>query len=529
MPVVDLIGDRTLRDLLEERAATRGDATFLIFEDKHGAVEELSYREFNHRVDRTASALHGLGIRKGDKVTVHLPNCVEFMLAWFGLGKLGCVMVPSNVANTAPEMVHVLNHSDSVALITSPEFMPMFRGVLPQCPGVHHLLLARTRENEPGGLNFGELLRTAPPVPPATELHAEDELEMIFTSGTTSRPKGVLLTHANALRSGERVCKQVYLRPEDRCLTALPAFHVNAQSLTILGALTAGATVILLEAYSATKYWQQVRRHEATTISLVPALLRTIAAQPPQPTDREHRVRVAFFAINVTDPEKEEFERRFGVELLNGYGLSEAMTIVTMAPMYGMRRWPSIGLPACDRLVRIVDDHGNDVSPGQVGEIIVHGIPGRTLMKGYYKDPQATAQALRDGWLYTGDNGYIDERGYVYFFDRKKDVIKRAGENVSASEVERVLLEHAGILEAAVIGVPDPVRDEAVKAFVVLREGHTLTPEQIIEHCSARLARFKVPSFVEIRTSLPKTSIGKIEKKVLRGEVARAQQERGQA
>lgn len=192
------------------------------------------------------------------------------------------------------------------------------------------------------------------------------------------------------------------------------------------------------------------------------------------------------------------------------------MTIVTVAPVFGEKRWPSIGLPAYDRIVRIVDERGEDVPLGSPGEIIVWGIPGRTLMKGYFKDPDATAAALRDGWLYTGDNGYFDERGYVYFFDRKKDVIKRSGENISASEVEVALLTHEGVAEAAVIGVPDPIRDEAVKAFVVAREGVDLTVDEVLRHCREHLAGFKVPTVVEIIDGLPKTSIGKIEKKVLR-------------
>jgi len=246
--------------------------------------------------------------------------------------------------------------------------------------------------------------------------------------------------------------------------------------------------------------------------------VRTLLAQPPAPTDRDHLVHRNFYAINVLDSEKEAFEERFGVELLNGYGLSEAMTIVTLAPVFGERRWPSIGLPTYDRQVRIVDADGQDLPAGEIGEIIVQGVPGRTIMKGYFKHPEATAQAIRDGWLYTGDNGYFDKNGYIYFFDRKKDVIKRAGENISASEVEAALLLHEQIAEAAVIGVVDPIRDEAVKAFVVTAEGTQLTEDQVTEHCRSHLASFKVPTIVQFVESLPKTSVGKIEKKALRTE-----------
>jgi len=346
----------------------------------------------------------------------------------------------------------------------------------------------------------------------------ETTVEILFTSGTTAQPKGVMLTHANCLWSGERASKHVRLQPGERVLTALPCFHVNAQSISILSTLTACATVVLLELYSASKFWEQVRRHRANMLSLVPALMRTIAAQPPQPTDADHAVRVSFYAINCTDKEKADFESRFGVRLLNGYGLTEAMTVVTIAPIDGNRRWPSIGLPTFDRQIRIVDDDDREVLRRQVGELIVRGVPGRTIMKGYYKNPEATAATVRDGWLHTGDNAWMDEAGYIYFFDRKKDVIKRGAENVSASEVEGVLMEHPAVLECAVIGVPDPIKDEAVKAFVVAKPGTAFTVDEILAHCAGRLARFKVPQLIEVRDGLPKTSIGKIEKKILRRE-----------
>lgn len=514
---MDKVGERTLRDLLETQVQRHGDAPCLIYEDKAGNVSQYSYRQFNDMVDRAAGGFTVLGIGCGDKVTVHLPNSPEFLFSWFGLAKIGAVMVPSNTANTGDEMLHVINYSDSVALVTQPDFMPMFQAILPQCPAVKHVVLARSDAPMPGTHLLSQLMaqgHTAARPP----LRSEDEVEMIFTSGTTSRPKGVLLTHANHLSSGERMSKHMALRPEDRNLTALPLFHVNAQSVTVLSALTVGASFVILELYSASKFWEQVRRHKATSTSIVPALLRTIAAQPPQPTDREHHLRAVFFAINVTDQEKADFECRFNVELCNGYGLSEAMTVCTVAPLYGEKRWPSIGLPCLDREIKIVDEQGNEVPTGELGEIVVKGTVGRTIMKGYYKDPKATAEAIRDGWLHTGDQGYMDEKGYVYFFDRKKDVIKRGAENVSASEVERVLQDHPGILEAAVIAVPDPIKDEAVKAFVVLRDGVQLSAEEILAYCSGRLAKFKVPSFIEFRTALPKTSIGKIEKKTLRAE-----------
>ncbi|MDE0195329.1 MAG: AMP-binding protein [bacterium] len=502
----DRIGDRTLRDLLDERAARRPDHPFLVFEDAAGTVREYGYADFSAAVDAAAAGLSDLGVVPGSKVTLHLRNCPEFLFAWFGLATIGGVAVPSNVANTADELRYVLDYSDSEMLITEPLLLETARAAAGGIAAVRHVL--RTDEPERWMPAGGE-----PPRPP---LGSEDAVEILFTSGTTSRPKGVVLTHANCLWSGERVVAAMTLGDDARCLTSLPTFHVNAQSVTVLSALTAAGTCILLQEFSASRFWGQMRAHRATQTSLVAMQLRTLLAQPPADTDADHSLERVFYAINVTDDEKKRFEERFAVELINGYGLSEAMTLVTMAPVFGDKRWPSIGLPLYDREVRILGDGGTVLPAGEIGEIAVSGVPGRTLFKEYYKDPDATAAALVDGWLHTGDNGWLDEDGYVFFLDRKKDVIKRAGENISASEVERVLVEHPAIEEVAVIGVPDPIRDEAVKAFVVLAEGENTTAEDIAAFCTTRLAGFKVPTVYEFRESLPKTSVGKIEKKALR-------------
>lgn len=512
---MDIVGNRTLRDLLIERQRRFGNKPCLVFVGGDSSVTEFSYDEFVTRVRTVAAGLAAEGIRKGDKVVVHLPNCPEFLFCWFGLAWIGAVTVPSNVANTASEMRHVISFSDAVAVVTDPDHQGMIDSVVDDIPAVRRRILAFG--SAPEWLTLSDLQGGGSP--PEVEIDSNDVAELLFTSGTTALPKAVMLTHANCLYAGEREWRNIGLDATDRCLTALPAFHVNAQTITIMSALTVGATCILVGEYSASRFWEQVRAHRATALSLVAMQVRTLLAQPARESDRDHAVRRIMYAINVPDEEKVEFERRFGVELINGYGLSEAMTIVTVAPVHGEKRWPSIGLATIDRMVRIVDEHGADVGPGELGEIIVGGTPGRTLMKGYYKNPDATAQALRDGWLYTGDNGYFDEHGYVYFFDRRKDVIKVAGENVSASEVEHVLLAHPDVSEAAVIAVPHAIRDEVPAAFVVPTQGRSLSAETVRAYCAQYLAKFKVPAVVEICESLPKTSIGKIEKKVLRETV----------
>jgi carnitine-CoA ligase len=508
--MLDPLGERTLTDVLEERVAAHGERTFLVFEDGSERVSELTYREFAAQVARCARGLHELGVGRGDRVVVHLRNCPEVLVAWFALARLGAVLVPSNVANTAGELEHILAVSGARIAITQPDLL----GAVEPAIGDGRVIVAR---GEAGAhTSFATLLEHGDDAP-RPDVGSDEVMELIFTSGTTRKPKAVMLTHANAVRAGLDAVHCLWLDEGERCLTALPLFHVNAQAMSAMAALTVGGTLILVEEFRASRFWAQVRRHRATQTSVVAMQLRTLLAQPPDDGDTDHQVRRLFYAINVTDEEKERFEARYGVSLINGYGLSEAMTLVTCAPVAGPRRWPSIGLPSPGRRVALLDDEGHEVAQGEVGEIVVEGTPGRDIMLGYLDDPESTAEALRGGRLHTGDNAYADEQGFLYFFDRKKDMIKRAGENVSALEVEAALIEHPLIAEAAVVGVPDAIRDEAVAA-VIVRAG-ALTVEEVAEHCRARLARFKVPTVVEFADELPKTSIGKVRKDVLRKQL----------
>jgi crotonobetaine/carnitine-CoA ligase len=519
---MDLIGTRCLRDLLEEKVASCPDRELLVYEDRGGTVQRWTYEAFDRRVNQVANGLRREGIERDEKVAVHLANTPELLVTWFALAKLGAVMVPSNTANVGSDLQYLLDFSDATTLVTEPAFLDRFRAVQADCPRVRRVFLARARAAEPGTRLWEELWQGQKTSLAADRFDNETVAELVFTSGTTARPKAALITHANCLWSGERASKHFRLAPEERNFTSLPCFHVNAQSYTVLSTLTVGGTILLMEGFSASKFWSQVRRHRAHVVSLVAPLLRMLLAQPPQPTDRDHTVRLVIFGLNCTEKEREEFQSRFGVPLLKGYGLTEAMTMVSRAPIDGDQRWPSIGLPALDREVKLVGEDGAEVAAGQVGEIAVRGVPGRTLMKAYYKNPEATAEAVRNGWLFTGDTAWMDETGYLYFFERKKEVIKVGGENVSAVEVEQTLAEHPAVVECAVIGVPDPVKDEAVKVFVVARPGARLTAEEVQAFCAGRLAKFKVPSMVEFRDALPKTSIGKIEKKLLRPAAARA-------
>lgn len=520
---MDVIGTRTVRDLVDEQAQRYGDKTYLVYEAASGDIEEYSFQTTRSRIRDAAQALTQIGIRKSDRVILLMPNCPEFVFAWLGLAYIGAIAVPTNVASTGPELDHVIELSGARGLLYSAKYQDAVSRAALSHSNIEFTVASRGDDSVAGTMaEWWSGDRGGSDISLPADVVSADTAQLVFTSGTTSRPKAVMLTHANYLRSGIREAWASAVDERDILLTALPLFHVNAQSNTVLAAMTVGATCVLIEEYRATKFWRQVIEHRATHLSLVAMQLRTLLAQPERVDDNSSHVRRNMYAINVSDEEKERFESRFGIELVNGYGLSEAMTVVTSAPVHGPKRWPSIGVPALDRRVRVVDSSGTDVAPGVHGEIIIGGEVGRDLMAGYYNDADATAEALRDGWLYTGDTGYFDDHGYLYFSGRSKDMIKRAGENVSASEVESVLVLHSRVDESAVIGVPDPIRDEAVYAYVVLTAGEPVPASELILFCSQRLSKFKVPSTVEIVDSLPKTSVGKVQKKLLREAFGRS-------
>ncbi len=343
---------------------------------------------------------------------------------------------------------------------------------------------------------------------------------ILFTSGSTSRPKAVQLTHANAVFAGIFGAHVWKVVPEDRHFIVLPLFHVNGQLISVMPTLTAGATLIMAEQFSASRYMEQVRMHRVTTSSLVAANINMILNQPISRTelDAQNDLRLIMYAIAIPDENWIEFETRFNVKLCDLWGMTETLAATTLNPIDGVMKRNCIGMARPGNEVKVIDEQGNEARPGSVGEIVVKGTLGRTIMKGYYKNAVATAETVKDGWFHTGDNAYMDEEGYFHFVDRKKDMIKRAGENVAATEVEYVIGLHPKVKEVAVIGVPDPVRDEAILAVVILNMGEVCSEKEIIEWCAERLAKFKVPSHIRFRDDFPRTSMGKVQKAIIKKE-----------
>ncbi|HZZ48080.1 MAG TPA: AMP-binding protein [Pseudonocardia sp.] len=480
-------GADTVVSVLRGHAERTPDAPFLIVDDG----PRISYAQAYDRAASTAGALRDLGVRAGDRFCAHLTNRAEFYDLWFAAGLLGATIVPTNPLSTADELGYMLRHAGCTVAVTQPD------------------LLATVRDSgAPVAVEVGEL--AGDPVEPVT-VSPGSPLSVLYTSGTTSRPKGVLITQAAYLHVGDVVAGHLRLRPDDRHLVVLPLFHGNAQYYSSMSALVTGASIALAPKFSASAWSRQAAELGATVASLFAAPIRMILAAGATEHDAAHRLRIALFAQNISDAQLAEFERRFAVPLIQIYGMTETVVPVTMNPLYEQRRGTSIGRSLPEATLRIdePDEHG-------AGELLVHGEPGRTMMSGYLDDSDATARVLSDGWLRTGDAVRIDADGYFHFVDRRKDMIKRAGENVASGEVERVVDSHPEVFQSAAVGVPDEMRDEAIHVFVVRIDGSSLTEEALLAHCRERLAKFKVPDVVEFVTDLPRTSVGKIQKNLLR-------------
>ncbi|RUM98274.1 ATP-dependent acyl-CoA ligase [Pseudaminobacter arsenicus] len=507
---MDRVGERAFPVILDEQAALHGDRTFLVHEDLEGVVTSFSFTEMRERAQACAGALQSVGLEKGGRVFVFLRNTADFVPLWFGVMLAGGVVVPGNIYLTAPEVEHLTTVAEPSVIITESQFLPLIREVVERS-GCRTAIVSTD-----GGadcIELATLVERSPDFTPVS-LSSDDLAEILFTSGTSSRPKGVMLTHANLIWCGIAGVANTSLSPADRSFNNKPLFHVNCQE-TVLSCLMAGATAIVGERYSASRYINQLIRHGATICSLSGMLCRTLLKQPSSPLDRSHQIRFAGYGINISEQEIAEFSQRFGMRIRNGYGQSEAMVYISVESVTSPTTYPSIGRPGLGREVFIVDDQNRILPPLQLGEIVLRGRPGRDVMLGYYKDEAATKAAFEGGFLHTNDLGWFDEMGNLYFQGRRGDMIKRAGENISAQEVEDALIGHEAVKDVAVIGVPDPVRDQAVKAFVVLRAGSRPTSDELREFCRERLAYFKVPEFIVFVAELPRNASGKVLKREL--------------
>ncbi len=537
--MADIVGNETLRDLWQSVVERKGRRHFLTFQNRVGDVFEYTYAAFDEDVNRIANVFLDLGIEKGDHVALHLHSSPEFLMCLFGLAKIGAVAVPINEQYLADEAEYILENSDAICVVVEPLFYETYqellarghyfpKGVVVARAGTEspksnidfssiYTPLGTVEEGQQGIYDFWMMrCEQSAILRDSCELTSDDPVQIIYTSGTTSRPKGVVLTHANMVFSGLYGDWEVSLRGSDRVLTSMPACHSNFQLAALMPVITAGASLIIVEKYSATRFMKQIRHYKATVIQCVAMMLRTLLLQPVDPEEKTHCVREVLYFIPITDAEKEEFEQRFNMRIMNTYGSTESIGWAITDPPVGARNWPSVGRAGLGYKARICDMEDNELPPGEVGEIQIKGERGRSVMLEYYNNPEATENTFSaDGWLKTGDQGYQDDNGWFYFVDRKVNMVKRSGENISTTELEEILEQHPAIAEAAVIGVPDPIRDQAIKAFVRFAPGESMTLAEVEQYCKDHMASFKVPTFYEVVEDFPRTCSMKIEKKLL--------------
>ena len=427
---------------------------------------------------RAAAAFHELGITQGDRVCLMLGNRPEHVYAWLGLARLGAVAVPVNVHLKGEGLDYVLAHSGAKLVLAEPE------------------LVGRLQTNIP-------VLTTLPGAnghPPEPDVPPEALAAILYTSGTTGPPKGVMLSHRAYLSSARYFAEvMVGAGAEDTLYTTLPLFHINAQAHTVLPAIHLGATFALGARFSASGFWDDVRRQGATVFNSLAAMIPLLCKQPASERDRDHRARLTACAATPKDVWL-EFERRFGVTIVEGYGLTETAGFCVANPL-GAVRVGSIGKPMSWIESKV-----------EANEILLRAKEADLFMEGYYRMPEATAEAMRGGWFHSGDAGRMDDDGYLYFVDRIKQSIRRRGENISSWEVEKVVNAHPQVLESAAVGHPSELGEEDVRIVVVPRPGETVDPLALVQWCEARMAYFMVPRYVEVRAALPKTATERVEK-----------------
>jgi long-chain acyl-CoA synthetase len=494
---------RTLPELLRVRAAELGDEPFV-----RDAYQDWSYAEFAHRVTEVAAGLRASGVGEGDVVGVILPNSPHFLEVWWATLWLGATFNPVNPALTAREAVGILEDSGAVCVVCTAEAAAGLSEHRDKLPSLREVVIAEVPDQ-------AAALRGHGTVDEPARVHPRDLAHLVYTSGTTGRPKGAMLAHENFLANAWQLGEPLPVGRGDAMGMVLPLFHVNAQLVTTIIPLFLGARVAMWERFSASQFWAEVARFEPVTFSAVPTMLAALLHAPGADEAETNTLRFVICGAAPLSPALfRRFEEKFGLRIMEGYGLTEGTCCSTINPFFGPRKIGSIGLPTRAQEVVVLDDDGKPAPDGAPGEVCVRG---PNVMQGYYNRPDANAETLRDGWLHTGDVGYRDEDGYFFLVDRKKDMIIRGGENIYPREVEDVLLEHAAVKEAAVVGRPDEVRGEEVHAVVAVAQD--VEAEQLEEHCRARLAPFKVPSTWELVPELPKTSTGKIDKKPLRARL----------
>lgn len=501
--------------VLADKANTIGDRTFV-----QTRKTKATYADMNSMANRFANGFLSLRLKPGDHVALLLDNSLEHYYCWFGVAKAGLVDVPINTAYKGNILSYIINNSEAKVLVVDQHYLERVLFIQNELPRLEYIVVLDNKEEYPSDQETK--IKTIPlkdfksqsVAEPEVKVHYSDLATIIYTSGTTGPSKGVMMSHAQCYFFAKGVTENLALRSTDIDYTCLPLFHANARLMCSYPCMLAEAQVAMVPRFSLSAFWKDIQYFKATVFNGLGAIGPLLLSAPEQPEEKDNPVRLAFLVP--TPKDHQGFEKRFGLKVATTYGMTEICL-----PTYSIldQELPpgSCGKAIPDYELRIVDEFDLEVPHDQVGQMVVRPREPYTILSGYYNMPEKTLEEYRNLWFHTGDAMYRDEKGWFYFVDRLKDSIRRRGENISSFEVEDVVRRHPAVLECAVIGVRDvELSDHEVKVCVVLQEGQTLTPEELMRFCEKRMPYFHIPRYVEILKELPMTETGKIRKVVLR-------------
>lgn len=479
-------------------------------------AKRVTYRELQRRVDSIAQGLLNLGIGRGDTVSILLLNCLEYVELTFAINKVGAHWLPLNYRLAAKDFKYILDHSDAKAIITEPAFSETISSISPELPKLNNYIMLGDEIPEGWTDYQGILEENEGAQPRHAEVEFDDIHRLMYTSGTTALPKGVMISYGNFYWKNVGHIITCDITSADKTLVVGPLYHVGGMDLPGVGVLYAGGSLVIHRSFDPAETLKTIDKEKITNLWLAPSMMIRVLNEP---TFDQYDISSLRFIIDGGEKMPEalikKIEQKFpNTWFANAYGLTETVSGDTfLSKSKSLQKLGSVGKPVPHLQVRILDDDGKDVAPNELGEIC---FKGPKVFKGYWKDEKATSGAIVDGWFHTGDIGKLDEEGYLYIVDRKKDIIISGGENISSLEVEGVIYELSEVLEVAVVGVPDSKWGETPKAYVVLKPDSSLSEDAILEHCKNKLAKFKVPKQVEFIDELPRNPSGKVLKRNLR-------------
>jgi long-chain acyl-CoA synthetase len=498
---------QTLSGLLHSQCKKFSQKTFILWRDS-----KLSYSELDEEANKIANTLMLSGVKKGEKVALLMENCILYVSLFFGITRAGAVLVPINPQYSKGELTIILNHSDATTLIYAEKFQLQINSLRSELKQIKRFISTGEVQNEEIQ-TLKLLMKGISSKKPDVNVKPEDLAAIIYTSGTTGEPKGVMLTNWNYVVNAYQACACKKMKPEDRFLTALPLCHVAPQVGAILSHLCAGGSVALLEKFSPNEFLAAIDRYKATAFGAVPTIYNIFLALTDKQRFDFSSLRYCNTSASPMPPEVgAKVQSEFRASLLESYGLTEGTCGSACNPIEGVRKPGSVGLPLEGQEFGIVDESGKRLPPHKIGELIIRG---PNIMKGYYKNPEATSQTIRDGWLYTGDLGYLDEEGYLFLVGRKKELIIRGGVNIYPADIERVIYRHEGVQEVVVVGLPDPIWGESVHAAIIQKPSLKINDDEIWKLCEASLTEYKVPTSISYHETFPRTSTNKIKRRLL--------------